>query len=150
AVRAGMHEPPPRRLREKRPAFHMAITTSDKLIEELRSHSLLTASQLAELEALPDRPTDSRELVKEILKRTWLTRYQANTVYQARTKELFLGPYVLLDKLGEGGRGEVSRARHTRLERIVALKVIRADRIKAKDAISRFMREARAAAKLSH
>jgi serine/threonine-protein kinase len=128
----------------------MAITTADKLIEELRSYNLLSAAQLAELEALPDRPSDSRELAKEIVKRDWLTRYQANVVYQGRSKDLLLGPYLLIDKLGEGGMGEVYRARHVRLERIVALKLIRTEKMKSKDAISRFQREAKAAASLSH
>jgi WD40 repeat protein/serine/threonine protein kinase len=129
---------------------YMDITTTDKLIEDMRSHSLLTASQLAELDAMANRPTDPRELAKEILKRQWLTRYQLITVGQGRAKELILGPYVLLDRLGEGGMGEVFRARHQRLERIVALKVIRTDKLKATDAVTRFAREARAAAKLSH
>jgi serine/threonine-protein kinase len=128
----------------------MPITTSDKLIEELRGHSLLSSSQLAELEKLPERPPDSRDLAREIVKREWLTKYQANLVYQGRGKELFLGPYVLIDKLGEGGMGEVYRARHQRLERVVALKLIRTDKIKSKDTVSRFQREARAAAQLSH
>jgi serine/threonine-protein kinase len=128
----------------------MPLTTSDQLIEELRSHNLLSSSQLSELEALPDRPDDSRELAKVLVKREWLTRLQANVVYQGRAKELFLGPYVLLDKLGEGGMGEVFRARHSRLERIVALKLIRTEKIKNKDAITRFQREARAAAQLTH
>jgi serine/threonine protein kinase/WD40 repeat protein len=128
----------------------MAITTADKMIEDLRTFNLLSPSQLGELEALPERPSDSRALAKELVKREWLTRFQAAVLYQGRAKELFLGPYVLIDKLGAGGMGEVYRARHVRLERVVALKLIRTDRMKSQDAVSRFQREARAAASLSH
>ena len=55
-----------------------------------------------------------------------------------------LGPYQLLSPLGEGGMGEVWRARDTRLDRTVALKVSKAD------FTERFEREARAVAALNH
>src|SRR4051812_482349 len=61
-----------------------------------------------------------------------------------------LGVYTILEKLGEGGMGEVFRARHERLGRLVALKVIRADRLPHPDAVRRFLREARVAAQLHH
>jgi len=61
-----------------------------------------------------------------------------------------LGPYRVLDKLGEGGMGEVYRARHLTLDREVAIKVLPA-RLGADDtARERFEREARAVAALSH
>ncbi len=61
-----------------------------------------------------------------------------------------LGPYEILESLAAGGMGEVYRARDTRLDRDVAVKVLR-DRLKD-DALSRvrFRREARAVAALSH
>jgi TolB-like protein/predicted Ser/Thr protein kinase len=55
-----------------------------------------------------------------------------------------LGPYVLLAPIGAGGMGEVWRARDTRLDRIVAIK-----RMKAEHS-DRFRREARAIAALNH
>jgi serine/threonine-protein kinase len=128
----------------------MAIHASDKLIEELRTHRLLSNSQLTELEALPNLPPDSRDLAKEIVKREWLTAYQVNLVYRGKGRDLLLDPYILIDKLGEGGMGEVYKARHQRLERIVALKVIKVSKLASKDAVHRFQREARAAAQLSH
>jgi hypothetical protein len=61
-----------------------------------------------------------------------------------------LGPYRVLDKLGEGGMGEVYRARDSRLGRDVAIKVL-PDAVSADpDRLARFEREARAVAALSH
>jgi serine/threonine protein kinase/CheY-like chemotaxis protein len=60
-----------------------------------------------------------------------------------------LNHYRLGDLLGKGGMGEVYRAHDTRLERDIALKLIVADAVKP-DALARFLREARAVARVSH
>ena len=61
-----------------------------------------------------------------------------------------LGPYEVLAPLGAGGMGEVYRARDSRLDRDVALKVVAARHGEDADAIRRFAREARIAARLTH
>ena len=61
-----------------------------------------------------------------------------------------LGPYEIVAPLGAGGMGEVYRARDTRLERDVAIKVLPADSPRTTDALARFEREAQAVAALSH
>jgi len=61
-----------------------------------------------------------------------------------------LGPYRVLDKLGEGGMGEVYRAADTRLDRIVALKVLPARVSRDPDCRQRFEREARAISTTRH
>ena len=61
-----------------------------------------------------------------------------------------LGPYEILSPLGAGGMGEVYRARDTRLERDVAVKVLPENLIADADALARFEREAKAVAALSH
>jgi serine/threonine protein kinase/tetratricopeptide (TPR) repeat protein len=61
-----------------------------------------------------------------------------------------LGPYEILAPIGAGGMGEVYRARDTRLERDVAVKVLPESLLADPEALSRFEREAKAVAALSH
>jgi serine/threonine protein kinase/Tol biopolymer transport system component len=61
-----------------------------------------------------------------------------------------IGPYQLASRIGAGGMGEVYKARDTRLERTVAIKVLTADIADDPQARERFQREARAVAALNH
>jgi eukaryotic-like serine/threonine-protein kinase len=61
-----------------------------------------------------------------------------------------LGPYEILAPIGAGGMGEVYRARDPRLGPEVAIKVLPADRLEDQGRRQRFLREARAAATLTH
>lgn len=61
-----------------------------------------------------------------------------------------IGPYRLEDRLGAGGMGEVWKAWDERLDRSVAVKLIRSESAEDQTARERFRREARAAAALTH
>ncbi len=61
-----------------------------------------------------------------------------------------LGPYEVLGLIGSGGMGEVYKARDTRLDRTVAIKILPAELSADPDRRTRFEREARAVAALSH
>src|SRR5712691_11048037 len=61
-----------------------------------------------------------------------------------------LGPYEILAPIGAGGMGEVYKARDTRLDRTVAVKVLQSDFAADSERRARFEREARAIAALSH
>jgi len=61
-----------------------------------------------------------------------------------------LGGYEIIGPLGAGGMGEVYRARDTRLNRIVAVKVLGEQLVADPAALARFEREAQAVAALSH
>ena len=61
-----------------------------------------------------------------------------------------LGRYEILKPLGAGGMGEVYRARDTRLERDVAIKILPTSVANDPERLARFEREAKAVAALSH
>src|SRR5262249_3551192 len=129
----------------------MALTSTDSFVEALRANQLLNPVQLDELTPeLQARFPNPRALARELLERGWLTAYQANQLGQGRGRELLLGSYILLERLGEGGMGQVFKARHQKLDRIVALKLIRPELVANNDAVRRFHREIRAAAQLDH
>ena len=61
-----------------------------------------------------------------------------------------LGHYGVVEKIGEGGMGEVYRAHDERLDRDVAVKVLPEEVAQDPDRLARFEREAKAVAKLDH
>jgi serine/threonine-protein kinase len=135
------------------PTEYPAMTTDSisDLVEALLASGLLTDEQQREL--APDHLSslpDARSLLNALVERGWLSIFQADEVIAGRARELVLGQYVLLDRLGEGGMGQVFKARHQMMNRTVALKIIRPDRLIDRAAAPRFHREIHAVAQLSH
>ena len=125
----------------------------DKFARSLSDCGLMTAEEVdAFIRGLPaDRqPQDARALAKEMLRYNRLTRFQVQAVYEGKARVLVLGNYVILDKIGEGGMGQVFKAQHRRMERVVALKVLPEAAMSSPEAVQRFQREVKAAARLSH
>lgn len=65
----------------------------------------------------------------------------------ARTR---VGPYEIIEPIGAGGMGEVYRARDTKLDRNVAIKVLPEAFASDKERLARFEREAKVLASLNH
>jgi len=125
-------------------------TDSKSLVAALHECKLIEPARLPEVESLQTQFADAKGLGAQLIRAGFLTPYQANQLLQGRAADLVMGPYRLLERIGEGGMGQVFKARHEHLHRIVALKVIRRDRLSDPLALDRFRREARAAAQLSH
>jgi serine/threonine-protein kinase len=129
----------------------MAIHSADALAQIILDSQLLEPAQTRELtRSLMGRFQEPKALARDLLQRGWLTTYQVNHLFQGRASDLLLGAYVIEERLGEGGMGQVFRARHKLLNRRVALKVIRKERLSNPDFVRRFYREIQAAAQLSH
>jgi serine/threonine protein kinase len=122
-------------------------------VESLTQSGLMSAEELhAFVAALPPerRPVTAPDLARELYRAKRLTKYQAQAVYQGKTRILVLGNYVVLDRLGRGGMALVFKAQHRRMQRIVALKVLPPEMIESDEAIQRFQQEVKAVARLSH
>ncbi len=79
-----------------------------------------------------------------------LTAYQAAALYQRKTRGLLIGNYLILEKLGAGGMGVVFKARHRKLGRVVAVKILPPSFARDKTTVLRFQREVEAAGRLKH
>lgn len=93
---------------------------------------------------MPDEKEQERE-TKESLDS--VTGHDPTIIVEVPDK---LGPYRLLRLLGRGGMGEVWLGHDTKLDREVAVKLMRRELIAREDAVKRFYREARAIARLNH
>lgn len=123
---------------------------SKTLVATLREIRLIDQSDIPAVNNLQARFPDAKGLGAQLISAGLLTAFQVNQVLKGRGAELVLGPYRLLDRIGEGGMGQVFKAKHERLGRIVALKVIRKDKLADPSILDRFRRETRTAAQLNH
>ena len=103
------------------------------------------------LDGLPDdeKPNSAEDLAKALYRHKRLTKFQTQAVFQGRTRGLVLGKYEILEKIGSGGMGHVYKARHKRMRREVALKLLPTAVSRNPEAVLRFQREVMAAAQLN-
>src|SRR5262245_41464038 len=104
----------------------MSNNSIDTLLAVLRRTQLLSGEQVDEIEQelVPDFP-DVQKLGEYLVEIDWLTAYQLQLLLTGRWDELTVGPYQILDRLGEGGISEVFKAWDTLRGRVAALKVLR-------------------------
>ncbi len=136
----------------------MAEQTSVSDFEKCAIQSgLLTEQDLAEARAGirwsdgqngGDAPPTARQLADRLVETGKLNYWQAKQLLDGQTK-FTLGPYQIIDSIGQGGMGQVFKAEHKVLGRVVAIKVL--PRAKSTpEAIKNFTREIQALASLDH
>ena len=115
---------------------------------------LLTPQQIDDARAGLKRPTpDGAEpgdpqLAERLVETGLLNAWQAKQLLDGRTK-FTLGPYRIVDSIGQGGMGQVFKAEHAVLGHVVAIKVLPRDK-STPEAIANFTREIQSLRKLDH
>jgi serine/threonine protein kinase len=124
-----------------------------ELLTTLSESGLMSADELTTIhQSISSSGTvrTAEEFAKELVRQNHLTKLQAAAVLQGKTSNLVFGEYIVLEKIGSGGMGQVFKARHKPTRKLVALKVLSADAVKNKRLVERFKKEAKAVARLKH
>jgi serine/threonine-protein kinase len=95
-------------------------------------------------------PAETLALAERLVAEGILTGFQANRFLRNKTHGLIVGPYMILDHLGAGGRGRVFKAQHRLMGRLAALKIIAPHIASRASSIARFHREMRLIGRLDH
>lgn len=125
----------------------------EQFVQSLAASGLMSAQEIQDfLDRLPEneKPQSGGDLAKSLFRKGRLTRFQAESVYRGKGRGLILGEYVVVDRIGAGGMGEVYQAQHRRMKRRVAIKVLSPELTRTPGAAQRFQREVEAAARLIH
>jgi len=114
--------------------------------------NLCLAARAEQSTSAPSTDGDSsggeRDLAALLIERGWLKPWHVEQLKAGRTK-FNLGPYRILDPIGQGGMGHVFRGEHRLMGRVVAIKVLPQHK-SSPEAIDSFMREIRVQAQLDH
>jgi serine/threonine-protein kinase len=117
--------------------------------EHLRQSRLLPEERVAEAAARFGDDVPAQDVAGRMVEEGLLTRFQAQQLWAGKTR-LVLGQYHILDRLGEGGFGQVYKALHTLMDRLVALKVISPELVENSRARDWFRREVLATTQFHH
>jgi hypothetical protein len=131
----------------------MAVLSLDQFSKAIVAAGLMSADELKAIWGgwpAAERPKDAAAFAQRLVELKKLNEFQAKELLEGRGARLVMGDYALLAKIGEGGMGQVFKAQHRRMNRVVALKVMSAAAMKDEAAIKRFQREVHAAARLEH
>jgi serine/threonine protein kinase len=127
------------------------MISHEPFVNNLRDSGLLSAEEIRSLtEALAELDEPATDVADRLVEAGLLTAYQAEAVRERRFGALAVGPYLVLGKLGAGGMGTVYKARHRRMKRLVALKLLASGVDPSGTFLRRFQREIEAVSRLCH
>jgi serine/threonine protein kinase len=127
-----------------------AAVTGEQFLQNLSESKVLSADDVAAARTVLATHPSGGDLAQRLIAAGKLTSHQADAILARRFHELHIGNYEVLDLLGRGGMGTVFKARHRRMKRLVALKVLSREVAGDTAFVQRFQREVETIAQLSH
>ncbi|HEY7426516.1 MAG TPA: response regulator [Gemmataceae bacterium] len=131
----------------------MAMKLSrEQFLRNLGDSGLFSQEELSKsIDVLSETQTEDGEAIaRHLIAAEKLTPFQVEAVCERRFEGLVIGNYQVLDLLGAGAMGTVYKARHRRMKRVVAIKVLSRSVAKSEKFIKRFQREVEAVARMNH
>ncbi|QEL21019.1 serine/threonine protein kinase [Limnoglobus roseus] len=115
----------------------------------LKASRLMSIADIEILERQAQTEPVTR-LQQFLLDEGYLNDYQLSRILQGKPEGLILGQYRILGELGRGGFGQVFKARHELMDRVVAIKVLSPDLCQDQGTRDLFVREVVTTTRLSH
>ena len=126
----------------------MSQESALKVLHELTAAGLLSSDAVTRFSTEIESGADA--LLDKLLAEEVITQWQADKFRAGQASDIVLGDYLVLRELGRGGMGTVLLARHRRMDREVAIKVLPVTAMESESAVARFYQEVKVAAKLIH
>ena len=122
--------------------------SAEQILHELTQAGLLSSDEVTQFDA--EIQVGVEALLNRLIELGHITRYQADKFAAGEASDICFGEYLVLEELGRGGMGTVLLARHRRMDREVAIKILPITALESEAAVARFYQEVKVAAQLSH
>lgn len=122
----------------------------ETFLQRLFDSRILTEQNLSNAEEAKARHQNVESFIQDLIESKLLTKFQAEQIIAGKGESLAFGNYIIQEKLGAGGMGQVYKAYYPEAAKLVAIKVILPQGKLDAESIKRFEREVKASEKLVH
>jgi serine/threonine-protein kinase len=122
----------------------------ETFLQRLLDSGILTEQKLSAVEQKKIHHQNVESFIQDLIESKLLTKFQAEQIIAVKGESLAFGKYIIQEKLGAGGMGQVYKAYHPEAAKLVAIKVILPQGKLDAESIKRFEREVKASEKLVH
>jgi serine/threonine protein kinase len=130
------------------PGFAGKLPDANALGQSLASIDLVTSDDFRTVADLHQH--DTGRILNELQAKGVITPFQRARLAEGRAEALQMDEYIVIDRIGVGGMGEVFKARNRSLDRIEAIKTMNAGYDPSSSVSQRFHREAKLLARIEH